>query len=295
MSQKTAPELPELKDPKPRWTHVDLGNGVSAADDAYSDRVRCKHPDSQVDGAWLGQALVDSASSSGRGRSIVFCRQPQVPGLVSQGFGVEACLPSFYKNGRPCFALSRPTEGSAGKSQPGRQARKVDRLLAKAHKRPSRWRQPVVTRKARVTEAGRIAALMGEVFEAYPTPIAAPSYIQDLMHHGTLFRVVEDKEGELVACASAEPVAGAPVAEISDCATATSQRGKGLQQALIKDLMADLQAKGYRSCYSLARARVPGMNLSLARQGFTRRGRMHRYCRIGTGLEDMNVWSRALA
>ena len=46
--------------------------------------------------------------------------------------------------------------------------------------------------------------------------------------------------------------------------------------------------------FTLARARIPGMNLAFQRLGFTHRGTMAQSCRIGDGIEDMNVWSRAL-
>jgi hypothetical protein len=44
----------------------------------------------------------------------------------------------------------------------------------------------------------------------------------------------------------------------------------------------------------LARARIPGINLAFQRLGFALRGCMPQSCRIGEGLEDMHVWSRAL-
>ena len=51
---------------------------------------------------------------------------------------------------------------------------------------------------------------------------------------------------------------------------------------------------GYPTAFTLARASVPGINLAFWRLGFVWRGQMASSCRIGGGIEDMNVWSRPL-
>jgi hypothetical protein len=51
---------------------------------------------------------------------------------------------------------------------------------------------------------------------------------------------------------------------------------------------------GYPTAFTLARASVPGINLAFHRLDFLFRGRMAASCRIGGGIEDMNVWSRRL-
>ncbi len=113
------------------------------------------------------------------------------------------------------------------------------------------------------------------------------------MESGTPFRMVTEGD-EVVACASADLVAEAQTAELTDCATLPSARGRGLMQGLLADLCDDLRDLGYPTAFTLARAAVPGVNLAFARLGFRLRGRMLRSCRIGQGLEDMNVWSKDL-
>ena len=65
-------------------------------------------------------------------------------------------------------------------------------------------------------------------------------------------------------------------------------------QALLGDLMDDLRGMDYPTAFTLARATVPGVNMAFARLGFRFRGTMPRSCRIGEGIEDMNIWSRSL-
>ena len=86
---------------------------------------------------------------------------------------------------------------------------------------------------------------------------------------------------------------GAKTAELTDCATDPAHRGRGYMQQILLGLVRDVDALGYPTVFTLARARVPGVNLAFQRLGFELRGRMAQSCRIGDGIEDMNIWSRA--
>jgi putative beta-lysine N-acetyltransferase len=120
-----------------------------------------------------------------------------------------------------------------------------------------------------------------------------PAYVRKQLERGTPFRVVR-RAGEVVACASADLVHGAKTAELTDVATAPSARGEGLAKACLAGLLDDLQALGFPTAYTLSRVAEPGINRAFARLGFVWRGSMRSSCRIGDGLEDMHVWSRAV-
>jgi putative beta-lysine N-acetyltransferase len=152
----------------------------------------------------------------------------------------------------------------------------------------------VVTERAVAEDAAVIAELIGGTFDHYPTPSDDPAYIAQAIERGVPFRMVRDG-GDVVACACADLVVEARTAELTDCATRPDARGRGYLQAILADLMGDLEALDYPTAFTLARATVPGVNIAFMRLGFALRGRMSQSCRIGTGLEDMNVWSRALA
>jgi putative beta-lysine N-acetyltransferase len=151
----------------------------------------------------------------------------------------------------------------------------------------------IETRRATLADAPALAELLGETFEHYPTPSNDPEYVAQQLRDGTPFRVVEDGE-QIVACASADLLRDARTAELTDCATRPQARGQGLMRRLLADLMDDLRDLGYPTAFTLARARIPGVNVAFSRLGFELRGTMLQSCRIGDGLEDMNVWSRAL-
>ena len=103
-------------------------------------------------------------------------------------------------------------------------------------------------------------------------------------------RVMRDASGSVVSCSSAELTRSALVGELTDCATAAAHRGAGLVTRLLRALLADLRAMGYTGAWSLARAGEIGMNIAFAQLGFRFCGRMMQSCRIGDGMEDMNVW-----
>ena len=98
----------------------------------------------------------------------------------------------------------------------------------------------------------------------------------------------------MVACASADIVPDALTAELTDCATLPEFRKRGLMQVLLSDLMWDLEQRDYFSVHTFSRARIPGINILFKKLGFDFCGCVHRSCRIGDGLEDMNIWIRAL-
>jgi len=250
-------------DPTPRTEPLDValatGESVSAVLDFYSERVRCDHPQA-TDGVALGDALREEAEAHGSGRVVVLASdaleaEREVLGDAAAVARVEAILE--HKRGLPAPPLAAETH------------------------------------RATVADADGIAALIAETFAQYPTPSGDPDYIAEAIAAGVPFRTVAE-DGVVVACASADLVRDARTAELTDCATRPSHRGQGLMRALLADLMGDLSALGYPTAFTLARAVEPGINVAFQRLGFTMRGRMVRSCRIGGGLEDMNVWSRAL-
>lgn len=266
---------------------------MEARVDTYSDRLRCDHPE-VTDGERLGEALKLTAEAADRGRIVVLARTAVAEGLERAEFAREALIPGFYAGGEDCAVLGYALDEQRADPGFAAEVARVDALIHEGARRPSRPHMPVETARAEPEDAGGIAELIAETFAQYPTPSGVPDYIEDAIHDGVPFRVVREDD-EIIACASADLVRDARTAELTDCATRPGCRGRGLMQAILGDLMGDLRDMGYPTAFTLARARIPGVNLAFQRLGFDYRGRMTRSCRIGGGLEDMNVWSRWLA
>ena len=286
--------LPSPTDPSPRWAPLTLtlphGEQAEVRNDGYSDRIRCDHQD-VTDGAALGAALIATAREHARGRVMVLARARLRAGLEAAGLYHEATMPGFYSGEDDCVTLAYALDPVRATSSDAEAVAKVDRLVT--DKPPAKPRERVATVRATTRDAEDLARLIAATFEHYPTPSGVPSYIAKLIEEGVPFRFVR-KDGEMVACASADLVREAKTAELTDCSTRPDQRGGGFMQFILADLMDDMRAMGYPTAFTLARACIPGVNLAFQRLGFIYNGRMARSCRIGGGIEDMNVWSRRL-
>ena len=273
-----------------RQIHLPVdGKRLVISDDAYSDRVRCDHPELR-DGESVGRTLLMVADALDRSRIVVLAEERLREGLAKTGFEEEATMPGFYEGERDCVVMGLArTRARAGASNPDA-VEAVNALVRTKRAEPA---PAFETRRATVEDAPELAQLLGETFAQYPTPSDDARYVAKQIEEGTPFRVV-DGDGEIIACASADLVREAKTAELTDCATRPEARGNGLMRRLLADLMEDLRDMDYPTAFTLARARIPGINIAFARLGFELRGRMDQSCRIGDGLEDMNVWSRAL-
>ena len=267
------------------------GSRVRVTSDRLSDRVRCDHP-AVDDGAALGRGLTAAAELLGRGRVVVVGAQQLQAGLEQVGYETEAVMPGFYEGTGDCVVAGKALAEDRLCPRDERKLLEVARVLdEKGEERPPP--DDVHSRLVGPADVPQIAALLNQTFARYPTPSNEPVYVQRQLENDTAFRCIEE-DGEILACASADLVCEARTAELTDCATRPEHRGRGLMSRLLSDLMDDLRALEYPTAFTLARAAIPGVNVCFSRLGFELRGTMHQSCFIGTGLEDMNVWSRAL-
>ncbi|MBO6940103.1 MAG: GNAT family N-acetyltransferase [Deltaproteobacteria bacterium] len=286
-------------DASPRKTLEELslasGTEVAISDDHFSDRIRCDHPlelSDLAEAEALGRELVREAKDRQRGRIVTFVPERLAPGLEASGFEAEGVMPGFYEGEEDCVALGYYLNDERGELAEPEAVAKVKAIL-EAKAGTTKPRPPVETILAETTDAPAIADLLADTFQQYPTPSGDPAYVAEAIADGNPFRFVK-VAGEIVACASADLVPEAATAELTDCATLPEHRGNGYMQAILMDLMDDLAERQYPTAFTLARARIPGVNLAFQRLGFQLRGTMPQSCRIGGGIEDMNIWSRTL-
>ncbi len=278
---------------KPFVTALSDGSNVRVLDDHYSDRLRCDHPKEGIDGEALGLALKRAARERERGRIVALVHEEVARGLDSAGFREEAEMPRFYKGEEPCIVMGAFPDPVRRELATPTLVEKVERLVEEQAPEPPA-RPDVVTQRATPEDAEDIASLLTATFPQYPTPSGHPDYLTESIEEGTPFRLVRH-DGDVVACASADLVERAESAELTDCATRPDYRGNGFMQAILLDLMDDLREMDYPTAFTLARARIPGVNLAFHRLGFELCGTMAQSCRIGEGIEDMNVWTCALS
>lgn len=140
-----------------------------------------------------------------------------------------------------------------------------------------------------------LVILYSHVFASYPSPLTMPDYLLTTMRRNLVYAVIKDPEGNIVSAASADLDAMHSNAEMTDCATFPAERGKGLMRILLVRLEAELQRRGVRCAYTLARATAPGMNKVFYDLTYEYCGRLINNCDISGGFEDINIWSKRLA
>lgn len=267
---------------------------VEVVDDLYSDRLRCDHPPTEISGYALGESLLQTADDCGRSRVVALVNASLSDGLEAQGFELEGVIPGFYSGEDDCAVLGYGLDEYRMDLANADAVRHADAVLERPFAAFDFDVAPSIhSARATLADAHAIAELLDQTFRDYPTPSSDPDYISEQIESGTPFRIIRDGS-DVVACASADLVREALAAELTDCATRPSHQGRGYMQGILHELMIDLQAMGYPTAFTLARARIPGVNRAFQKLGFRRRGRMAQSCRIGEGFEDMNIWSRAI-
>jgi putative beta-lysine N-acetyltransferase len=136
--------------------------------------------------------------------------------------------------------------------------------------------------------------LYRQVFRTYPSPLTHPDYILQTMQRHIVYRVVVGPTGQTLSAASAEIDHKHGAAELSDCATRYSERGKGLMYHLLGRLEDDLRGRSIVTGFTYARARSAAMNRVFYRLGYEYSGRLINSCDISGQLEDMNLWVKPL-
>lgn len=148
-------------------------------------------------------------------------------------------------------------------------------------------------RKAVRDDIPKLIELYQSIFETYPSPLIHADYLESIFGLESIFCVAE-KDGKIVAAASAELDIEHLAAELTDCATHPEARGKGLMSNLLKLLEQIIFEKGFVCSYTMARAKSFGMNSIFYQLGYEFLGRLVNNCDIYGAYEDMNIWGRNL-
>lgn len=140
----------------------------------------------------------------------------------------------------------------------------------------------------------QVALLYSHIFETYPAPLTMPDFLLSTMRRDVVYMVIKDAEGNVVSAASADVDRAHGNAEMTDCATFPTERGKGLMAILLSALELELRQRGIACAYTMARATAPSMNKVFYNLEYEYCGRLINNCDISGGFEDINIWSKRL-
>lgn len=218
---------------------------------------------------------------------------PKQAGWQRRGFTWEGHIPNYFADGEDAYMWAFYLDVSRGTED---RRDEHDHTIAVASAKPPvspQLPEGYTSKIAAVSDADTIVELMKQCFTDYPFPIEAERIAQDIREKATHFRIVYDASGEPVATASAEMDHNRKSCELTDCATLTSQRGKGLMTLLLDQLERDARQEFGMTClYTLARADEPGINAAFAKLGYEYTGRLVNNCLMPNGWECMNIWAK---
>lgn len=215
--------------------------------------------------------------------------------LLGQGLMLEGIL-KYYFRGDDAYVLSRfgSPERLASQYLIDETNIVTDLLRSKVSYSPSPLPDGYRLVAADESHIPAMVGLYRKVFRTYPSPLTDPDYIQQTMRRHVIYSVVLNEKDTVVSAASAEINEKNATAELTDCATGSGQRGKGLMYHLLAALERELSDRGLVSTYTLARARSVGINRVFHRLGYEYSGRLLNNCDISGQYEDMNIWVKLL-
>lgn len=233
---------------------------------------------------------------SGFDKLIHYTSSPDEMPWIRRGFRCEGTIDGFFANGTGARLWARFAPGRDVSPGEAEHHAIVVRCLEKAVRvpppPPAGWRCTV----ADPEDAGPVGVLLRATFSAYPSALDDRTLRRKIRTGSSLFLHLVTADGELAAVASAEIDFARGNAEMTDCATAPGHRGQGLMGTLLRELEVHLYERNQiTDLYSLARAGELPMNSTFARLGYRFGGRLINNCRMPSGWESMNIWTRSSA
>jgi putative beta-lysine N-acetyltransferase len=127
------------------------------------------------------------------------------------------------------------------------------------------------------------------VFPTYPFPITDKNYLKKTMDDNIYYYGIYDNE-KLIALSSSETNKKHLNVEMTDFAVLPEYRGKNLSYYLLKKMEKDMQKLGFKTFYTIARLKSPGMNLTFIKNGYKYSGTLVNNTNISGNIESMNIF-----
>lgn len=230
----------------------------------------------------------------GLGKVTAYARAGHRQQWEASGFRLEGSIRGFFRDGSDASlwaAYPQPHRG-VERDQHLHEAC-LELALSKQLLRETKLPDGYTSELVEAGQSGEAAALLRQVFPVYPTGLSN-EHIEKLIRSGSnVFRCVRNAAQEMVAVASGEVDLIRKNAEMTDCATRSDQRGRGLMAFILRKLEDDLRnSLEIVDLYTLARAQETGMNCVFRKLGYHFEGRLINNCRISSGWESMHIWCR---
>jgi len=261
-----------------------LNSSILLYEDSYNQRIRI---DEYTGDLTEVIQLIQQNLPGWTGKIIVKVLSPDVPFFISAGYSCEACVEGYF-SGKSMYFLVKYPDYSRNEDIHYKLEQSILADILVSFQTITKNKNQSI-RVATVDDSDRIAVFFGKIFKVYPTPVSNPSYIKKMLIQGTVFVFIEE-ENQIISTASAEINTKYSNAELTDCATLETERGKGFNRQLLQFLEEQLIQKGILCHYTIARSRSIGVNKVFYNLGYMYGGRLKNNCYIYSGMENMNVW-----
>ncbi len=243
----------------------------------------------------LPTRLIDLATEKGYGK--IFAKLSEMGSLpfLSEGYLVEARIPSMYPRDREGVFLAYYLKKERKEES---QLKLYDKNLKlamdkkeKKHRIPS-LKQSII-RECTEDDIPSMINVYKKVFKTYPFPIHESSYLKATMLDNVDYYCIENN-GKIVALSSSEKDMNNNFAEMTDFATLQEWRGNRFALHLLDKMEIAMKKQGIKTAFTIARAASPGMNITFAKTGYTYGGRLKNNTNISGQIESMNIWFKKI-
>ena len=236
------------------------------------------------------------ALAAEKGYTKIFAKVPGpcASAFVREGYTREGMIPHFY-NGETTATFLGKFIDPMREATPQRDEIEQNIILAQSKSgAPAKPLPESYTLRAAVeADAEELAAVYREVFASYPFPIHDPAYLIETMHSHVAYFVAE-KDGRIAAAASGEMDGKYRNAEMTDFATLPDHLGNGLAVHLLKFMEPEMEQRGIKTLYTIARAVSSGMNITFSKCGYIFGGTLINNTQISGSIESMNLWHKSV-
>jgi len=227
---------------------------------------------------------------------IVYTTNDERNKLISLDFHHEANMSGFF-NGKKAEIFTWFSKETRQNSTSNTENKSVLKIVETDQTTPSEtWSNItfVLLKESNEKHFKPLTKLYQKVFDVYPTNIFDPEYIKKSVATDYTFVLAVNENGEIIGSASAMKT-GYASAEITDCVVDPTYRGKNILHGIIMKLEGQLMKDGISNVFSITRARSVGMNMTIKRLSYKFEGTLVNNCKISSGYEDMNIWTKELA
>lgn len=260
----------------------------------HSDRIYLMHLNT-ADVPGLLASLDALARRKGYGKIFAKIPAPVRPLFNAAGYVEEAMVPGFFNGRTDGYFMAKYAVAERQVVSPADErlkdyfARRKDRGCPAGRTRP----EDVKAVACGPSDAGEMSAFYRQSFRSYPFPIHRPDYLTRMMAQGVRYFCIRFA-GRIAAMAAVEIDTGAENVEMTDFATRSDIRGRGLAGMLLGHMDRKMRAAGICTAYTIARATSPGMNVVFQRNGYRYAGFLNNNTQIGGAIESMVVWYKRL-